>query len=233
MVRTTLAAALVALAAVPLAAQDAEIEALRGSDKLAAVLKRVASAQAEIRTLQADFEQRRVSRLLAEPSVSQGRLYVRVPDQVRWEYLAPRAMTVLVAGGYAVTYRPEERRAERVAIGRMQRRIFHYMTVTEPLDELREHFSFTFHDPIGVQGNYRLVLKPTHPLVARRVSELAIEIDRREYLPLSFSYAEPDGDSTAYKFRNVVRNGEIAEAMFSLELPADVEVVEAAVKRAD
>jgi outer membrane lipoprotein-sorting protein len=115
----------------------------------------------------------------------------------------------------------------------MQRRIFHYMTVTEPLDKLREHFSFTFHDPIDVQGNYRLVLKPIHPLIARRISELTIEIDRREYLPLSFSYAEPDGDSTAYKFRNVVRNGEIAEAMFSLELPADVEVVELAVKRAE
>jgi outer membrane lipoprotein-sorting protein len=233
MVRTTLAAALVALAAAPLAAQDTEIEALRGSEKLAAILKRVASAQAEIRTLQADFEQRRVSRLLAEPSVSQGRLYLRVPDQVRWEYLSPRTMTVLIAGGYATTYRPDERRAERVAIGRMQRRVFHYMTVTEPLDELRDHFSFTFRDPIGTKGHYQLILKPTGPIIARRISELAIEIDRREYLPLSFSYTEPDGDSTSYKFRNVVRNGEIDEAMFSLELPPDVEVVEVAVKRAE
>jgi outer membrane lipoprotein-sorting protein len=233
MLRRTVAVAFVVLAAAPLAAQDPEIDTLRGSEKLAAVLKKVASAQAEIRTLQADFEQRRVSRLLAEPSVSQGRLYVRVPDHVRWEYLAPRTMTVLIAGGYATTYRPDDRRAERVAIGRMQRRIFHYMTVTEPLDELREHFSFTFRDPIGVKGNYQLILKPTHPLVARRVSELAIEIDRREYLPLSFSYSEPDGDRTSYVFRNVVRNGEIAEAMFTLELPADVEVVELAVKRGE
>jgi len=233
MVRAALAAALVALAAAPLAAQDAEIDSLTGSDKLAAVLKRVASEQAAIRTLQADFEQRRVSRLLAEPSVSKGRLYVKVPDQVRWEYLAPRPMTVMIAGGYAVTYRPEEQRAERVAIGRMQRRIFHYMSVTEPLDELKDHFSFTFHDPIGVKGNYRLVLKPTHPIVARRISELTIEIDRLAYLPVSFAYSEPDGDNTTYVFRNVVRNGALTEAMFTLELPPDVEVVELAVKRAD
>ena len=233
MVRRRLAVALVALAAAPLAAQDPDIEALRGSEKLAAVLKRVSSSQAEIRTLQASFEQRRVSRLLQEPSVSQGRLYVRVPDQVRWEYLSPRPMTVLLAGGYATTYRPDDRRAERIAIGRMQRRVFHYMSVTEPLDELRDHFSFTFRDPVGTKGNYQLFLKPTGPLVARRISELTIEIDRREYLPVSFSYTEPDGDSTAYTFRDVVRNGEIAEAMFRLELPADVEVVELAVKRAD
>jgi outer membrane lipoprotein-sorting protein len=110
--------------------------------------------------------------------------------------------------------------------------VFHYV-VTEPLDELRNHFSFTFRDPIGIKGNYQLILKPTGPLVARRISELRIEIDRREYLPVSFSYTEPDGDSTAYTFRDVVRNGEIAEAMFSLELPADVEVVELAVKRAE
>ena len=233
MVRAALAAALVALAAAPLVAQDAEIDSLTGSDKLAAVLKRVASEQAAIRTLQADFEQRRVSRLLAEPSVSKGRLYVKVPDQVRWEYLSPHRMTVLIAGGYAVTYRPEEQRAERVAIGRMQRRIFHYMSVTEPLDELKDHFAFTFRDPIGVKGNYQLFLKPTNPIVARRISELTIEIDRRAYLPVTFAYGEPDGDRTSYTFRDVVRNGEIAAAMFSLELPAGVEVVELAVKRAD
>ena len=233
MLHRTLAAALVALAAAPLAAQDPEIEALKGSEKLAAILKEVSSAQAEIHTLQANFEQRRVSRLLAEPSVSQGRLYVRVPDQVRWEYLSPRTMTVLIAGGYATTYRPDERRAERVAIGRMQRRVFHYMSVTEPLDELRDHFSFTFRDPVGTKSNYRLILKPTGPIVARRIAELSIEIDRREYLPVAFSYTEPDGDSTAYTFRDVVRNGEIAEAMFKLELPADVEVVELAVKRTE
>jgi len=151
MVRAALAAALVALAAAPLVAQDAEIDSLTGSDKLAAVLKRVASEQAAIRTLQADSSSaasagcspsRRCRRDGSTSSPRPGALGVpgAAPDDGDDRGRLRRHLP------------PEEQRAERVAIGRMQRRIFHYMSVTEPLDELKDHFSFTFHDRSASRG---------------------------------------------------------------------------------
>jgi outer membrane lipoprotein-sorting protein len=206
------------------AAQEPLPPELKGGEKLAAILARVSQAQLETQTLEAAFEQRRVSRLLAEPSVMSGRFYFRAPDLVRWEYTSPRAMTVLIHDGEAITYRPAEKRAERVEVGRVQRRVFRLMGAAEPLDALRQYFSFTLRDA-GDGANFVLVLRPTMPQIKKRMEEVTVEIDRARFLPLGLSYSEPDGDTASYVFSEVKRNQPIAEERFALDLPPDVEVV--------
>ena len=197
---------------------------LKGGEKLAALLQRVTATQMETTSLEANFEQRRVSRLLAEPSVMSGRFYFRAPDEVRWEYTSPRQMTVLITEGVAITYRSAEKRAERVEVGRVQRRVFRLMGAAEPLDALRQYFSFTLRDP-GDGANYSLVLRPTVSQIKKRIAELTVEIDRARFLPIALSYSEADGDTSAYVFSDIVRNQPIADDLFALVIPADVEVV--------
>ena len=206
------------------AAQDPLPPELKGGEKLAAILQRVSEAQLGTTTLEAAFEQRRDSRLLAEPSVMTGRFYFRAPDHVRWEYTSPRLMTVLINEGVAITYRPAEKRAERVEVGRVQRRIFRLMGAAEPLDALRQYFSFTLRDP-GAGANFTLLLRPTVNQIKKRMAEVTVEIDRARFLPIALSYSEPDGDTSSYAFSDVVRNQPIADERFVLDLPADVEVV--------
>ena len=162
--------------------QGPDLSKLPPAEKLAALLERFGSFQKGLKTLQADFVQTRNSSLLAHESVSRGRLFFEAPDQIRWEYESPLRMTVLIAGGVAVTYRPEEKRAERVEVSRMQRRVFHFLSARKPLDELKRYFSFTFKDP-GPPGDYELILDPTSRHVRRRVKSLAVEIDRTRLLP--------------------------------------------------
>jgi outer membrane lipoprotein carrier protein len=212
------------LLAVPVTAQGPLPPELKGGEKLAAILQRVSEAQLGTATLEARFEQRRVSRLLAEPSVMTGRFYFRAPDHVRWEYTSPRLMTVLINEGVAITYRPAEKRAERVEVGRVQRRVFRLMGAAEPLDALRQYFSFTLRDP-GDGANFALVLRPTVPQIKKRMQEVTVEIDRARFLPVALSYSEPDGDTSSYAFTDVVRNQPIADERFVLDLPAGVEVV--------
>ena len=222
--RRSAALAMTLLLAVPVAAQEPLPPELKGGEKLAAILQRVSEAQLATTTLEAAFEQRRVSRLLAEPSVMTGRFYFRAPDHVRWEYTSPRLMTVLINEGVAITYRPAEKRAERVEVGRVQRRVFRLMGAAEPLDALRQYFSFTLRDP-GDGANFALVLRPTVPQIKKRMQEVTVEIDRTRFLPVALSYSEPDGDTSSYAFTDVVRNQPIADERFVLDLPADVEVV--------
>jgi len=137
-------AILALLACSPALAQEPLPPGLHGVDKLEALVQRVSQVQAGLKTLSADFELRRTSRLLAQPSVSRGKFYFAAPDSVRWDYTSPRPMTVLLAGGVAITYRPLEKRAESIKVGRAQRRVFHFLSATEPLDKLMGYFSFTF-----------------------------------------------------------------------------------------
>lgn len=206
-------------------AQEPLPPGLRGVEKLAALVRRVSQVQTSLATLNADFEQTRTSHLLAAPSVSHGRFYFRAPDSVRWEYDAPREMTVLITGGVAITYRPAEKRAERIEVGRAQRRVFRFISAAEPLDKLMQHFTFVFHDPLG-DGNYLLELRPAALMMKKRLRSVTIEIERATYLPIKVSYTEADGDSTAYSFSNVRLNQPQPPDLFTLTMPPDVQVVQ-------
>jgi len=224
MIRSALATA--GLLVCPLAlAQEPLPPGLHGADKLAALVQRVSQVQASATTLTAQFEQRKTSRLLAEPSISRGRFYFKAPDSVRWDYDEPRRMTVLLTGGVAITYRPEEKRAERVEVGRAQRRVLRFISAAEPIEKLRAYFTFTFRDP-GEAGNYTLLLKPTAHQIKKRLQLVEIEIDRHSLLPVKVAYTEADGDSTAYEFANIERNRPQASDLFNLSLPPDVKVVQ-------
>ena len=227
--RGPLAAIALFAAVSPLHAQDPLPPSLRGAEKLNALVARVSEAQRGTTTLSARFEQHRESHLLAEPAVAHGRFYYRAPDLVRWEYDVPRPMTVLVTGGTVVTYRPEERRAERVEVGRVQRRFLRFFSATQPLSDLREHFDFTLRDP-GGDGRFELELRPTTPQIKRRLRSIRLEIDRERFFPVVVAYDEPDGDLTRYLFSEVIVNAPVDREVFSLELPADVEVVELRVR---
>jgi outer membrane lipoprotein carrier protein len=213
-------------------AQEPLPPGLRGVEKLAALVRRVSQVQTSLATLNADFEQTRTSHLLAAPSVSHGRFYFRAPDSVRWEYDAPREMIVLITGGVAITYRPAEKRAERIEVGRAQRRVFRFISAAEPLDKLMQHFTFVFHDPLG-DGNYLLELRPAALMMKKRLRSVTIEIERATYLPIKVSYTEADGDSTAYSFSNVRLNQPQPPDLFTLTMPPDVQVVQIKLGSAD
>jgi outer membrane lipoprotein carrier protein len=197
---------------------------LKGADKLAALVQRVSQVQAATATLTAKFELRRTSHLLAAPSVSRGRFYYRGPDSVRWEYETPRPMTVVISGGVATTYRPAEKRAERVEVGRAQRRVFRFISASEPLEKLTQYFSFTFRDP-GPSGNYTLELKPTSHQIKKRLQSVELEIQRQTLLPVRVAYAEADGDRTEYVFSEIEVNAKQPADLYDLALPPDVTVV--------
>lgn len=218
-------AAVYMLVCAPLLAQEPLPPDLHGVDKLAALIQRVSQVQVSMASLNADFVQTRTSRLLAEPSVSRGHFHYLAPDSVRWDYDSPREMTVLIAGGEAITYRPAEKRAERIEIGRAQRRVFRFMSATEPLDKLMQYFSVTFRDPLG-KGNYVLELRPEVHTIKKRLRLLRIEIERTTYMPIKVAYTEHDGDSTEYSFSNVKLNPVQPPDLFSLTIPPDVQVVE-------
>jgi len=134
-------------------------------------------------------------------------------------------MTVLLAGGEATTYRPREKRAERVEIGRLQRRVFGFLSTTEPLDRLVRYFNVRLRIP-GPGGNYVFILDPTSHHIKKRLQQVTIEIDSQSYLPVAVSYVERDGDETSYSFSHMVIDKDLPRDLFALHLPSDVKVVE-------
>lgn len=56
------------------------------------------AAAENIRTLKADFTQKRHLKIFKDPLISKGRLYYKAPDLLRWEYFSPLRSIMLKRG---------------------------------------------------------------------------------------------------------------------------------------
>mgnify|MGYP001067294318 CR=1 FL=1 len=132
------------------------IDSLEGGAKLEALIARVVQQQRSVRSLKADFVQRKRSELLLADLESSGVFIFRAPDKVRWDYRQPDQMVVVFADDTLTTFHPEQARAEQVKVSDSQRRFVRVLAGTQPLDDLIVHFSVTLADPGAWAGMHSM-----------------------------------------------------------------------------
>jgi outer membrane lipoprotein carrier protein len=202
---------------------DPSAPGLSPSQRLAALVERVKLEQKKLRTLEADFVQHRESELLVAPEEARGAFAYQSPDKVRWDYLAPNPMTILIRGSEMTTWYRDLKRADRLDVGRYSAEVLRYLGASGSLEKLLEYFTVTAVFPKGDEP-YRLVLEPRFARVAKRVAEMTIWLDRRTFLPIRLRYVEAGGDTTEYRFTNLRLNAPLAADRFELDIPEGVEV---------
>jgi outer membrane lipoprotein-sorting protein len=205
------------------AAAEADLDQLRGTAKVQALIEKVVERQRSVTSLRARFTQLKKSSLLLGPVQSVGEFSYLAPDRVRWDYQAPDEMVVLFADDTVTTFHPRQHHAERVKISRRHQRFVGVLAGTQPLDELQAQFRITLADP-GGSAPFRFTLDPIHRTLAKRLRSVVLDIDRELLLPISVEYTEPDGDVTRFEFSALELNPPIDDGRFNLELGEDVRV---------
>ncbi|MCU1230959.1 MAG: outer rane lipoprotein carrier protein LolA [Acidobacteria bacterium] len=192
-------------------------------ESLEQVIKKVQQQQKKTTTLQATFKQEKELALLSKPEVSTGTFIYAKPNNVLWNYAAPKRVQMLITGGVLTTYYPDLNKAEKIEVKRFEDQIFKYMGASGAIDELGRYFNFTFTDRANEPG-YILDLQPKSATIAKRVKHIRIWIDKKTYLTNKVEYTEGDGDVTRYEFTNIKVNESIDQSRFTLNLPANTRV---------
>jgi outer membrane lipoprotein-sorting protein len=187
------------------------------------VIRKVQEQQKKTSTLQADFRQEKELALLSKPEVSTGTFVYSRPNNVLWQYAAPKKVQMVIAGGVLTTYYADLGKAERVDVKRFEDRIFKYMGASGAIDELARYFDFTFTDSKS-KPVYVLDLTPKNRAVSRRVRSIKLWIDKTTYLTTKIEYVEGDGDIARYEFSNIRINEPVPQSKFALQLPSNVRV---------
>lgn len=221
LLKNTFVAMAVCVAAFTLPASGAS--ARGGENSLDDVIKRVQEQQTNTSSLEADFHQEKVLALLANPEVSTGRFVYSKPNNVLWQYDAPRRLQMLITNGVLTTYYPDLGKAETIEVKRYQDRIFKYLGASGAIDELGAYFNFTFSNRADLP-HFVLDLDPKSKGIAKRVRHIKIWIDKKSYLTTKFEYTEGDGDITRYEFTNIKVNAPVAPSRFTLNLPPNTRI---------
>ncbi|MGB6362463.1 MAG: outer-membrane lipoprotein carrier protein LolA, partial [Thermoanaerobaculia bacterium] len=171
-----------------------------------------------------EFVQFKESSMLVEPVEANGVFSYAAPDQVRWEYMQPNPISLLIQGDEMTTWYRDLDQAEKVQVGRQSQKVLEYLGAGSTMDDLLEYFTVTLTLPRDTTQPYMLELNPRFARVAKRLQGMALWIDAERYLPVRLRYVEADGDVTDYTFRNFRVNRGLPDNRFELEIPSGVDV---------
>lgn len=182
-----------------------------------------------IHDLQADFTQETKVEGFETPLTSSGKVFLKKPGLLRWEYVDPSVEQIFVHGDNVQIFVPEHNQV-------IQGNLTQMMATKAPLQllqgagKLAEEFIVTPTEK-GEQGEGGL---PLLMLVPRQkgqgesssITHIVSEIEPKTHLIKSISLHEVSGNISTFHFANMRTNKNLSNSVFELDLPEGVVIVE-------
>lgn len=203
----------VLLTAFLLAAAPASTPAKEASDLAA----KVQASYESTRDLEARFDQTYTYSGFGRRQVSSGKLLVKKPGMMRWDYEKPARKVIAVRGARLVQYEPDENQAyvdERFDASAMSAAV----TFLLGKGDLAREFSLSL-EPSGA-----LLLTPKVP--DPRVESIALTVGKEGEVTAT-RVRDGSGNVNEIRFTKVRRNRGLYDSAFDVKLPKDVHRVEA------
>jgi len=224
-------AVVLALASGPIAlAEDGVDETAR--KEVHEVVKRLQARYEKTKDLQADFTQQTLIEGFERPMTSSGKVYIKKPGRLRWNYLDPSTEDIYVNGDEVKVYVPEH---NQVLVGKLTQMAASKapLELLQGAARLEESFDVepTAGKGRGVGGIRLLTLRPkVHEAEANRtVQKIVVEVFPKTYFIRTVRLYEISGNISTFEFSSLQSNVGLGDELFDPKLPADVEVVRAPV----
>ena len=206
-------------------AADVNIPLASHGERLRTILERFDAAQLGIRTLRADFSEKKELAMLVDTLESAGRFYYASPDRAKWEYLQPDERIFLINGNTLMQYFPEAKTLEKKDLrSAYTNRLFKLLGLGQSSTELAQLYDIDLGDSGTRSETYLLVLTPRKKKLEKRISQVLLWVGNEDFLVRAMEYRETDGDTTHIEFTNLGVNLKLADGTFNLDIPEDVEI---------
>jgi outer membrane lipoprotein carrier protein len=197
---------------------------LARAERLDDVLKEMKKAGDRLQTLTADFQQTDFDFILKDQETSRGKLYLKVPGRLRWETEGPRAKVLTVKDGLARLYNPTANQVNEFEQGKGGRTGADLLVgFGKSNEKIRENYDVSLVDETSDDVVLSLVPKPGSS--ASIFERIELTLEKKTWTPVKSVFYESNRDHTEIAFENVVVNGPVANSVFQLKLPANVEII--------
>ena len=169
-------------------------------------------ASRNIRSVKAEFLQKRYLQILTKPLLSEGKLFFYTPDSLRWEYLSPLRSVMLQKGSTIQVYNFSEGAWKP----EMKQAVESRQMV---LAEISRWFQGRFDESKAFKHTYspgpppRIILVPGEG-VNRFIQRIEIVLSVRPGVIDRVEIEEPGSSRTSIEFRNVEINSNFSSEVF-------------------
>ena len=170
-------------------------------------------AAASMQTMQCRFVQSKTMAMLAEPSVSEGKMYFSSPDRLRWEYLTPYPFALVVNGERIVKVTDGKAEVLEGNAGRMYQGITSMIMGSASGKKLFDTSAFDvmLYDDGAF---WKAEMTPKRRDMKRMFSQLVFHFDKKNQVIDHVEFIEPKGDKTEIRFEDIKLNEAIGEEKF-------------------
>lgn len=155
-----------------------------------------------------------------EEKVFEGRLYLKQPEQVRWDYLRPVKQIIYISGDKVILYLPEERQAiVQTLSGHPD---------AEPAMGLLSNIG-KWNDLFSIRGDgeegdlFKVELRPKTMLLIEKV---LVGIHKKTHYISTMTLFEKSGNSVSFHFSNIRTNSGLKDGLFDFKIPKGTEILE-------
>lgn len=168
---------------------------------------------ARIKTISADFVQKKTMKILSKPLISEGKFFYAAPDSIRWEYVRPIRSVVISSQGATKRFMASGGKMVEDRAGGAQ-------AMKIVLDEVAGWMSGRF----DANPSFKASLKEGSPVVITLVpveksmqgffEKIEIAVSKKDASVKSVRILENAGAETRIDFSHVVINSTIAPSVF-------------------
>jgi outer membrane lipoprotein carrier protein len=195
-------------------------------DSRKAVLDSLSKSGRELQTMTAEFQQTKVNVILNESEESRGKVQLKIPGKVRWDYLSPQPGVMLLAHGQFQRYFPQTKQVFRGNVKGEADLLLGFGPGATKLDE-KYDVNLAADELVSGRATYVLDLVPKKAQAeASLFSKIRLWVDKERSIPSQIRLTEPTSDYTTILFDKVHVNGPLKDDAFELKTPPGTEVVQ-------
>lgn len=191
----------------------------------AAVLRRASTAYTNVKSMRADFEQKRDNPLLGSTTTSRGTLYQKQPDRFLMRFSEPAGDVIVSDGQYFWLYYPSADRRQVLRAPAAQGGAGGVDLQAQFLGDPLKRFTATYHGTEVVAGRNAHVIT----LVPREnvgYNSLKVWVDAGDSMVRRFVLTESNGLVQEFQLSNLRLNLALSNDLFRFTPPADARIVE-------
>ena len=188
------------------------------------------SAQTNLHSFTADVIQTRTLKVLSQPLVSTGKVWVVIPNRFRWEIGQPAQTIALRQPDTLFLIYPRLKRAEKYPLNDNQpgpwRDALALLEASFPRSRADLESHFRVLSVTQTNANWELILQPKNALARQMMAEIGITVRTNDFSLAATEMKFADGSRMRNDFTNVVLNPPIDEEIFDARLDPGITVVE-------
>jgi outer membrane lipoprotein-sorting protein len=195
-----------------------------------ALLDRWFAAQTNVQTWSADLTQTRSLKVLAQPLVSTGRVWVAMPDRFRWELGQPAQTIALHQPDQLFIIYPRLKRAEKYPLNDTQpgpwKDALALLEASFPRNRAGLESRFRVLSVAHTNSTVQVTLQPKSDFARRFMKEIQVTFHTNDGSPAATELRFSDGSSMRSEYTNAVLNAPLGDELFEVKLDKDFTVVE-------